>query len=424
MAVSNEDDDFWYSSEKRSFCFESSESDNLFGVSKSGTAQLRAGISNIQVTDSSPKYDEPQWSSKPLLSIISDNALAKILEADKLQYIPDESSSMQPDVTLKKMLMGHAHSLEQYKSLASKTALLDAAIKSGNGNAILGVTIFIKRTLKRSLVQKLLIERPEALYTYINYLSKRMCTSEICDLLTAQGKTTEAAIKCTSIIVKNTDKGEGSIDILLTKITKHCNMMFSSLPDCRETTFVWSWVRLLEWQKNAHNKFSEPLKYNASALECLRLACKDCWGAPESSTHSPLWLVQNQEISSRQYQKIAITTRASVQSWDDIDNLLHKKGWLGGKKLQTNLPIEEVLKLLQDHQAPSGIIEKFLNYLDSGKRLEVAKNLNCHKAVINILAAQGDRTALLEYKASLRPQSEEYFYAESVLCSHSVRWRN
>lgn len=64
-----------------------------------------------------------------------------VLEADKLQYIPDDSSSMQPDLTLKKILMGQAHSLESYKSLASKTALLDAAIKSGNGNAILGVRL-------------------------------------------------------------------------------------------------------------------------------------------------------------------------------------------------------------------------------------------------------------------------------------------
>jgi hypothetical protein len=105
MALSNDDDDFWYSSEKRSFCFESTEvsfsitfvrfhtgrqtfltslfvfsllkSDNLFGVSKSGTAQLRAGISNIQVTDKTLKYDEPQWNSKPLLSIISNETLAK-----------------------------------------------------------------------------------------------------------------------------------------------------------------------------------------------------------------------------------------------------------------------------------------------------------------------------------------------------------
>ncbi|XP_011505739.1 PREDICTED: spermatogenesis-defective protein 39 homolog [Ceratosolen solmsi marchali] len=423
--ASNDDDDFWYSSEKRSFCFESSESDNLFGVSKSGTAQLRAGISNIQVTDNSPKYDEPQWSTKPLLSIISTDALAQVLEADRLQYISDDSFSVHPDATLRNILIGQPYSLEQYKSLSSKTALIDAAIKSGNGNAILGITLFLKRTLKRSVLQKLLFERPEVLHMYIHYLSTRMCISEICDLLTAQGKTTDAAIRCLNIIIKNTDKAEGSIDLLLAKITKHYTMFFSNLSDCRETAFVKSYVKLLEWQKNFHLKLSEPLKCNSSALECLRLTCKDYWGAKvENNSLSPLSLAQSQKISPRQYQKVAIVTRASVQAWDDIDALLHKKGWLGGKKLQTNLPIEEVLKLMQDHRAPSGIMEKFLNYVESTKRLEVAKNLNCYKAVINIFGSQGDRTALLEYKASLRPQSEEYFYAESILCSTSIRWRN
>jgi hypothetical protein len=39
---------------------------------------------------------------------------------------------------------------------------------------------------------------------------------------------------------------------------------------------------------------------------------------------------------------------------------------------------------MQDHRAPSGIMEKFLNYVDNAKRLEIAKNLNCFKAVINV----------------------------------------
>ena len=42
-------------------------------------------------------------------------------------------------MTLKKILIGQPYSLESYKSYASKIALLEAAIKSGNGNAILGV---------------------------------------------------------------------------------------------------------------------------------------------------------------------------------------------------------------------------------------------------------------------------------------------
>ncbi|KAJ8686669.1 hypothetical protein QAD02_022463 [Eretmocerus hayati] len=424
MAMSNDDDDFWYDSEKRSFSFESSESDNLFGVSKSGTAQLRAGISNIQITNDGVKYDEPQPVSKPLMSIISDNVLCKVLEADKIQFIPDESLNTQPDVMLKRILTNQSYSFENYKSFISKTTLLDAAINSGNGNAILGITLFIKRTLRESLVQKLLTERPEALQIYIHYLSTRMCTNEICDLLVAQGKTIDAALRCLNVILKNSEKIDGSIDPLLSKIRKNYDMFFSTLLDCREAAFVLSYVKILEWQKSLQVKLGEPLKTNAPVLECLRLTCKEFWGVPENNSLSPLWLVQDQEISPRQFQKIAITTRASLQAWDDIDILLHKKGWLGGKKLQSNLPIEEVLKLLQEHQAPSGIMEKFLSYVDGSKRLQVAKNLNCYKAVINIFGQQGDRTALLEYKAGLRPQSEEYFYAESVLCSTSIRWRN
>lgn len=79
-----------------------------------------------------------------------------VLEADKLQFIPDESSNVHPDVTLKKILLGRPYSLEQYKSLASKTALLDGAIQSGNGNAILGVGLFYQDLCIYRYLQKYL----------------------------------------------------------------------------------------------------------------------------------------------------------------------------------------------------------------------------------------------------------------------------
>lgn len=119
-------------------------------------------------------------------------------------------------------------------------------------------------------------------------------------------------------------------------------------------------------------------------MECLKLVCKDFWGVTETNIVSPLALVQNQDISSRQFEKVAIVTRASLQAWDDINNLLHKKGWLGGKKLQTYLAIEELLKLLQDNNAPSEVMETFFNYVDGSKRLQVAKSLNCFKIVIDV----------------------------------------
>lgn len=66
-----------------------------------------------------------------------------VLAADKLQNLHPETVVAQPDITLRKILLGQPYSLEQYKSLASKTALLDAAILSGDGNAILIVRIFL-----------------------------------------------------------------------------------------------------------------------------------------------------------------------------------------------------------------------------------------------------------------------------------------
>lgn len=49
--------------------------DNLFGVSKSGTAQLRAGISNIEVSDAYFQPEDTKANLKPLLSIITEQSL-------------------------------------------------------------------------------------------------------------------------------------------------------------------------------------------------------------------------------------------------------------------------------------------------------------------------------------------------------------
>jgi len=44
---------------------------------------------------------------------------------------------VQSDITLRQILLSQPYSLEQYKSLASKTTLLDDSISNGDGSAIL-----------------------------------------------------------------------------------------------------------------------------------------------------------------------------------------------------------------------------------------------------------------------------------------------
>ncbi|CAK9807211.1 Spermatogenesis-defective protein 39 homolog [Anthophora plagiata] len=422
MTSAKDDEDFWYSSEKRSFCFENNEVDQLFGVSKTDTDKLWAGISNTSTSEGPLKTTNDYQPLKPMLSIISEKTLSYILATDKLQNLPSEMSTLQPDITLRKILLGQPYSLDQYKSLASKTALLDSAIMSGDGNAILIIILFLTKTLKRTLVQRILAERPDAVNIYIRYLSIRLQLNDITDILTMLGQSMDAAMKTLHIIIKNTRDP----DRLLNKLKNSYKTQFLALADCKETSFVQSYIKLLEWQI-AVKKIdgNEDIELNSSVLNCLRHVCKAHWNLPEKTLMSPIILSQQHDVSPRQYQKVALEVRASANEWDDVDRLLLTKGWLGSKKLQIHLPIEDVLKILHKNNAPFEVLKKYLKFVDNlERRLELAKTMHCFRIAIDILVQQADRIALMEYKTKLQPQSEEYFYAESALRLPSVKWKS
>ncbi|XP_012535647.1 spermatogenesis-defective protein 39 homolog [Monomorium pharaonis] len=426
MNAVKDEDDFWYSSEKRSFCFES-EVDQL----KSDTEKLWTGIFNTSSFENSLYSTNDLQTTKPLLSIISEKTLTRILNADNkssekecsiTQIKHSETAVVQPNITLRQILLGQPYSLEGYKSLASKTALLDVAISNGDGNAILIIILFLTKTLKRSLVQRLLTERPDVVNVYIHYLFIRLQTNEITDILTMLGHSSIAAMKNLHIIVKNTNDPNR----LLQKLDNCHKALFTILPDCRETTFLESYIKLLEWQMAIKQKRNDELPLNSSILESLRYACKYHCNTPNDFvTISPITFSQDHDISPRLYQKVALHVKAACGGWDDIDRLLLTKGILGNTKLQTHLYIEDVLKILYKYNAPHVVLEKYLKFIDNlEKRLELAKKLSCHTIVIDIFVQQGDRTVLIDYKAKLQPQSEEYFYAESALRLPHIKWKS
>ncbi|EFN76896.1 Uncharacterized protein C14orf133 [Harpegnathos saltator] len=450
MTTGKDDDAFWYSSETRSFCFENNEVDQLFGISKNDTEKLWAGIPRTTISESNVKSSDDFQTTKPLLSVISEKTLSRVLalNEDKLQNLYPETSVAQTDITLRRILLGQPYSLEQYSSLASKTALLDAAISSGDGNAILVIVLFLTRTLKRSLVQRLLADRPDAVNVYIHYLFIRLQTNEITDILTyviflkchtgdsshcffllclifysMLGHSSTAAMKNLHIIIRNIKEP----NTLLQKLHNCYKAHFAILPDCKEATFLHSYIKLLEWQMTIkQKKDNEGLALNSSVLESLQYACKYHCSTPENFVViSPTTVSRDHDVSPRLYQKISLQVKATSASWDDIDRLLLTKGMLGNTKLQTCLHIEDVLKVLHKHNAPYAVLEKYLKFVDNlEKRLELAKKLSCHTIVIDIFVQQGDRAVLIDYKAKLQSQSEEYFYAESALRLPHVKWKS
>ncbi|XP_046616432.1 spermatogenesis-defective protein 39 homolog [Neodiprion virginianus] len=423
MNSAKDDEIYWNTSDKLVFNFEDNEECQIFGVSQTTAICSQAGTFSVDDdADDYLKSDITPSNLKPLLSVISEKTLTSILKAENLHNVHQEKPLVQPDITLRRILLGQPFMLEQYKSLASKTELLDSAIASGDGNAILIVIIFIAKTLKQSLIQRLLLERPEAVNIYIRYLATTLRTNELTDLLTMLGRSKDAAMTNLQIVLKNTP----NIERLLQKLQNCCRMHFTALSDCREGFYVQNYIKLLEWQVAVKaTEFSKPLDIHSSVLDCLQNACQHHWNASEGSLVSPTNLSKQHDVSPRQYQCVALTTRASMQAWDDIESIVLTKGWLGSKKLQTSLAIEDILQILHENQAPSSLLAKFLSYIDDlDRRLSLAKKLQCHRAVIDIFVLQRDRVALSEYKSSLHSQSEQYFYAENALRASTVKWKN
>lgn len=125
--------------------------------------------------------EEQSMKETPLPKTIAIEDELKILrqKARETYHAPPPPSSI-----IERMLIKKPYSLECFRALHEKESLLDAAIKSGNGDAILAIVLFLLQTLKRKYFNLIIQTRPDAFKHYINYLQLRYQISECSDLLT------------------------------------------------------------------------------------------------------------------------------------------------------------------------------------------------------------------------------------------------
>lgn len=97
--------------------------------------------------------------------------------------LQDRYHAPEPHSIVDKIVANKPVSLDCFRSMAEKRALLDAAMQSVNSNAILLVVLFLVRTLMRSHILPMMRDRPCAIRTYLNYLKCRQQLSEAAHLL-------------------------------------------------------------------------------------------------------------------------------------------------------------------------------------------------------------------------------------------------
>ncbi|EEB15241.1 conserved hypothetical protein [Pediculus humanus corporis] len=431
MASKQEDENYWNQSNFKPFSFDDedlSSKSQIFGSSVSSSI-----IADI-IFDGVPTVEKPDLQKRPLETLISKNSLDRIFSDGP--FIKPQKVSLEEELrilrrkiddqwvppsvlkTIKCIILGQPFSLHLYRSLDLKKELLDEAIKSGDGNAILAIVLHLSKTLKKSIFYQVIQMQPIAISQYANYLETRLMISDLIDLLEMSGQIREAAMKQYTYIVQGTQNIETKIQRLTACYSNH----FSSL-DLRDKDLVQNYLKYLQWTTSLESPIFSSIP-KTSVLSSLEYLCKNFWNEPKVSKHSPWFLIPFQGITERQVQWIILTSRSSKQSWDDIEAHFLAKGWLSARKLKSIIPIEKIITELHQWKAPYKILAQYFDVMSSfDRRLELAKQLPCHLAVIDVYVLMKDRRGIEEYKINLKPQSEEYLHAENAL-RLQIKWKN
>lgn len=425
-------DDFWEKSDVKGYNFDDDESvaTQMCGVSLGGTArlsqQIKAGLGSNQkeIFDAFPVHDDTALELE-LSQLVPQKELDSILEADNMEFsfskdgfkskdeelnilrrqVESRWSPPEIDNILQRILTGQPYSLELYRSLNSKKELLKNAVALGDGDAILMIVLFLANTLKKNLFYHILSSSPIAIQHYVTYLTTRMQIQEVTDLLEMLGNSRESSMKHFALACSNPQRQLQRL--------KLCQR--NHFQDSKDKAIVDNFIRLLEWEAAAAGKPT-----GESVSDCLDYACRNHWDSKGSL--SPLSLVQDQGVSERLFHWVALNARAG--SWADIDNLIITKGWMGNKRVKTELPLERIVVQLHTLGAPIPVLMQYLDLItNADKKLETAKKVHCHRTIIDVYTQLKDKESILNYQTSLHPQSDDYFYAEQAIRTNT-KWKN
>ncbi|KAF0308426.1 Spermatogenesis-defective protein 39 [Amphibalanus amphitrite] len=322
-----------------------------------------------------------------------------------------------PADTARRLALGEPCTLELYRPLAEKRQLLAETVALGDGDAVLVVVLFLKRTLKRSLFVAELRRQPVACEQYLAYLRARFSHADAADLLAMLGRVEEAAM----VRYESAVRVRGGVEPQLRGL-RHC-LQAHLAPDpelALHTGLVRQQIDLLERQRpvEAADAPARPdlQLVGRSVLSTLHYCCLHHYSEPANHLASPAALRERHQLTERQYTWTALRARASLQAWADVQALFTSKAWFSSGKLRPVVPFEAAAEVLESFGATLETLSLYIASIDgTEKRLEHAKKFGCYKIVVDGYLSQKDRVSLEQYRATLKPHSEAHQYASDAL---------
>ncbi|XP_055843144.1 vacuolar protein sorting-associated protein 16B [Episyrphus balteatus] len=327
-------------------------------------------------------------------------------------------------VTATKLLHGKLCPLEVYKSLNDKEELLDEVLRNGDGNAVVGVILFLQRTLNKKQFYRILRNRPKASDHYINYLIQTK-NKEAIEILTMLGRHQESAI----VQFKAAINGHSDILIKEQKL-KQFIVAYSSDPGIIPVfhQIFTNSLNLIQFIDKTKTSFDDEINVDSSVLEVLySCSSRHKWkDLDTTSPLSPFKIAADYQISPAQFEWTALNERAKSQSYLDLGGIFEKSSWnliTKQKQFHISFSLETAIQRLADLNAPLPVLYFFLSKLSNpNQKLVLSKKVKCTKGIIDALVALKDVQVLENFKETLINGSEERFYCEQALTNVNKKW--
>eukprot|EP00112_Aurelia_sp_Birch-Aquarium-sp1_P012846 Seg2706.1 transcript_id=Seg2706.1/GoldUCD/mRNA.D3Y31 product="Spermatogenesis-defective protein 39" protein_id=Seg2706.1/GoldUCD/D3Y31 len=347
----------------------------------------------------------------------------------------DRWTSIPPQEAIKRIILGKPYSLEYYKSLKQKMELLDFALKYHDGNAIMAVILFLRRTLKPSIFALQLKRQPEAINHFTRYLGANSEWKTLLDFYLQLNRAEDVAMLRYHYVTKLDNPTVKLREIeKWQRENKHAEVTEMKSHVEEERLLLEKQIKMeaedqiMEKQgKNVLMRYHPrtttiPLK---SLLTTLYYCAMYHFGEKPTDPYHPAALKTAFKLTDKQYEWTVLPARAKLHKWADVTEILTATGWLKRKSERSYIGFDKVTQILQKFGAPTDILEKYIRLIENAEsRLKAATLCKCHETAIDTIVAMRDRHKLEEYREHVKFDAKYRQKIFNLLEEGShVKWR-
>ncbi|XP_062503120.1 spermatogenesis-defective protein 39 homolog [Corticium candelabrum] len=360
---------------------------------------------------------------------------SKLKEAEVARW-----NSLPVRETIKRMMLRKPYTLEPYKSYEDKVGLLQIAIEFHDGNCIMAVLQFLKRTLKYGKFFDLLVRFPEAETHYIAFLKQHYDWLELRKLYNLLARYEDEWV-----LRYNQSRNATPADTRVRRL-EDCLRFFDSA-SCEDlgrsyyAVAVKEQINLLSRQIPIEEKDAKverlgeyhlfktyprqsPVLYN-SLITTLYYCCFYHYDCKPDAVQSPVKFRTDFKLSEKQYLWMALAAQARLRRWEKFEQLLTAKGWFGSTKLKSPISFDKIVELIHRQKATPDKIDKYARLIDDlSLRFKVLARIGRHFLAVQTLLELRDRNQLLHYQdkvPSTDRRTHDLMYR--ALQDVSIKWR-